>query len=421
MSKRNSLFALGLLALTLAACSDGSAEESTPPDRSYSPSPVAPSASSAPSPDGSPVVSAEPSAEPEPPKEGTLLALGDIMVHMPQLPGYYDKAKDAYDFTPWFEQIEPILRQGDWVVGNLETPIAGKDLKYSGYPRFNAPDELADAIRGAGVQIVSTANNHSLDRGVPGVSRTLATVRKAGLVPVGTSASAADRKRLVLEERNGISMGFLAYTYGTNGIPIPEGKAYAVNLIDPETIEREIAGLRDAGADFVTVSLHFGVEYQRMPNEEQTKLARRLVAAGADILLGSHPHVVQPYEEISVAAKDSFDGRARRGIVIYSLGNFISNQTGSWKDVGLIFGLRLVKTQQPDGSYSTTWNKVLTEPTWVHIAWKQQKRYYTVVPLKRAVAKRDIPGLSGKDYADAKAKLDGIGKHLEKLTKAERP
>ncbi|WP_182300740.1 CapA family protein [Cohnella cholangitidis] len=412
-----SILSIGLLAIGLAACSNGSPLASPPAPKPSSTelsthaqlnSPPLQTASD------NPVASPSNSAEPVR-REATLLAIGDIMVHMPQLPAYYNSTKKSYDLKPWFAQVKPIFSQGDWVIGNLEMPIAGQDLKITGYPRFNAPYELAEALADAGVQLVSTANNHSMDRAFPGVTRTLANVRKAGLVPIGTSSSAADSRRMVIEERNGIRMGFLAYTYGTNGIPVPKDKSFAVNLIDPAAIKRDIAELRRAQADVVTISLHFGVEYQRMPNAYQTKLVRELVKSGADIILGSHPHVVQPYEEIRVPASESVDGNPRRGIAIYSLGNFISNQTGNWKDVGLIFGVHLVKTENADGTSSTEWDKITTEPTWVHIQWKKQKRYYTVIPLKTALASRDLPMLSDKDYKKMKELLTGIHKHLIQL------
>ncbi|BBI33277.1 hypothetical protein KCTCHS21_26760 [Cohnella abietis] len=350
-------------------------------------------------------------------REATLLAVGDIMVHMPQLPAYYNSSTKSYNFSPWFAQVKPILKQGDWVIGNLEAPIAGKDLKYSGFPRFNAPNELAAAVADAGIQLVSTANNHSMDRAFPGVERTLSNVRKAGLIPIGTSSSLKDHDRTVIEERNGIRMGFLAYTYGTNGIPVPQDKAFAVNLIDLNTIKSDIERLRYDDVDVVTVSLHFGVEYQRLPNETQTKLAEELVKSGADIILGSHPHVVQPYDEINISASESYDGTPRRGIVIYSLGNFISNQTENWKDVGLIFGVHLVKTVHADGTSETTWDKVTTKPTWVHIFKKNNLRYYTIVPLEAALAKRNVPNLTSGDYSKMKTLLTGINKHLLQLKK----
>src|SRR5690606_5105678 len=129
------------------------------------------------------------------------------------------------------------------------------------------------------------------------------------------------------------------YTYGTNGIPIPSDKPFAVSLIDTDRMTREIGRLRDAGVDVVTVSLHFGAEYQRLPNAEQRRIVRSAVGAGADIVRGSHPHVVQPYDIEDVPASESALQQERSGVVIYSLGNFISNQTGDWKDVGLVFGV----------------------------------------------------------------------------------
>lgn len=393
-----------LLATTLlAACSDSAPSGSAHPTVPGTETPP-PSTAEAPSFTPTPAQPLE--------FEATLLAIGDIMVHSPQLPAYYDAAGDRYDFAEWFERVAPIFREGDWVVGNLETPLAGADLKYTGYPRFNAPAELAEALRDAGVQLVSTANNHSMDRGFAGIERTLDHVRKSGLVPYGTAASAEEAERLVTAERGGIEMGFLAYSYGTNGIPIPEDKPFAVSLIDTDRMAREIGRLRDAGVDVVTVSLHFGAEYQRLPNDEQQRIVRAAVGAGADIVLGSHPHVVQPYDVVQVPASESVLGEDRSGVVIYSLGNFISNQTGNWKDVGLIFGVHLKKIQQPDGSSVTAWDRVSLEPTWVHITGQGRNRHYTVLPLRQTLESRDIPTLKDADYVRMQKMLDGIEQHL---------
>jgi poly-gamma-glutamate capsule biosynthesis protein CapA/YwtB (metallophosphatase superfamily) len=394
---------VGLLALMLTACS-------------FNPSSTSSPLSSA-NPSQKPTATLEATPAPAEPQhtEATLLAVGDIMVHMPQLPAYYDKNNDRYNFTPWFSQVKPLFQQADWVIGNLETPLAGKELKYTGYPRFNAPSELADALVDAGVNVLSTANNHSMDRGFPGIERTLSTLRKAGLVSVGTASTLEEQQELVIVEKNGIHMGFLSYTYGTNGIPVPSDKAFAVNLIDLPTIKEDIARLKQADADIITVSLHFGQEYQRLPNESQTLLAHEIIKAGGDIILGSHPHVVQPYEEINIAASDSDDGMPHRGVIIYSLGNFISNQTGDWKDVGLLFGLRVVKTSHSDGSTTTTWDTLTTEPTWVHILRKNQLRYYTIIPMSLALTTKDIQSLTENDYATMKTYLSGINKHLLSL------
>jgi poly-gamma-glutamate capsule biosynthesis protein CapA/YwtB (metallophosphatase superfamily) len=345
-------------------------------------------------------------------QEATLLAVGDIMVHTPQLPGYYETVSKQFDFSPWFTRVAPLFHEGDWVVGNLETPLAGADLKYTGYPRFNAPEQLADALYGAGVQLVSTANNHSMDRGFAGVQRTLRSVRKSGLIPFGTAESPEDAKRLVIVERGGIRMGFLAYSYGTNGLLLPSDKSFAVSLIDTKRMSSEIRRLREAGADVVTVSLHFGTEYQRLPNGEQRKIVRSAIGSGADIILGSHPHVVQPYEVVRVPASEGSLQVDRKGVAIYSLGNFISNQSDNWKDVGLIFSVHLVKTRQADGSTVTVWDRIELTPTWVHINKIKNKRYYTVLPIRQTLDDRNDPTLTPSEYARMEKMLTGIENHL---------
>lgn len=350
--------------------------------------------------------------------EASLVAVGDIMVHAPQLPGYYDEKTGIYDFSPWFAKVKPLLSQGDWVFGNLETPIAGADLMYSGYPRFNAPPELADALKDAGFQILSTANNHTLDRGYVGLARTLNNLRDTGLVPVGTNISKTDAKRIVIEERNGIKLGFLAYTYGTNGIPIPKDHPYAVNLIDVPTIASDIANVRKAGADAVVVSLHFGIEYQRMPNDSQIDIAKQVIAAGADIILGSHPHVVQPYDTIEVPDPSRPDG-VRRGFVVYSFGNFISNQHDNWKDVGVILKLKLTKTTNPDGTSRTEWSDVQTTPTYVYIRQTGQTKRYEVIPMAAALANRASKTYPVTLYDKMNGLLSGISQHLRSMTTAK--
>ncbi|MBN2984005.1 CapA family protein [Cohnella algarum] len=432
--------ALLFMALTLAACA-GLRPASNPPDAPAgspsasarpSASPTAAGASASASPGFAETAPSAPSpsgtfggedggttGEPPPPEkapaatEAKLVAVGDVMVHSPQLPAYYDASTDAYDFTPWFREVKPLLSSGDWTIANLETPLAGADLNYSGYPRFNAPEELADALVDAGVQIVSTANNHTLDRGFAGLMRTLQNVRQAGLIPVGTAESAWASRQPVIVERNGIRLGFLSYTYGTNGIPIPKDKPYAVNLISEEAIAEGIDKLRAEGADAIAVSLHFGNEYQRQPSDEQRSIARAAIEAGADIVLGSHPHVVQPYETIEVPDASRADG-TRRGLIVYSMGNFISNQTGDWKDVGVIMEISLKKTKAPDGTAVTELNGVIATPTWVLIrkTGKQQLKTYTIVPLEQTLAAKSTKRWSAAEYARMEQLLTGIRKLL---------
>ncbi|QHT63991.1 CapA family protein [Paenibacillus lycopersici] len=341
--------------------------------------------------------------------DATLIAVGDIMMHSPQLPGALDKHTGLYDFKPFFEQVKPIIERGDWSLANLETPIAGKSLGLSGYPRFNAPPELADALKDAGFTIVTNANNHALDRGSQGIAMTLAKLQKLGLVTKGTARSRWEADQLTIEKRNGISMGLLAYTYGTNGIPLPKNQPYAVTLIDEQAMIKDIHRLKAAGADFITIALHFGIEYQTTPNEAQTKLARALIAAGADIVAGSHPHVVQPYEFAEVKNPD---GSVRKGLIIYSMGNFISNQRGDTKDFGVIYQVAVHKDHG-----ATTIGSVKAIPTWVHRTTVKGLNHYAVVPIASALASKTkpFPEMSAADYGKLKSTYAVVAKRIESL------
>jgi poly-gamma-glutamate capsule biosynthesis protein CapA/YwtB (metallophosphatase superfamily) len=339
------------------------------------------------------------------------MAAGDVMMHMPQLPGAYDSKKKKYDFNSFFDQVKPILGQADWSLVNLETPIGGKELGYSGFPRFNAPSELADALKYAGVTIVTNANNHALDRGAEGIERTLAKLQKLDFVFKGTARSQAEADAITIVERKGIRMGLLAYTYGTNGLPLPANKPYAVSLIDEAAIIRDIKILRSAGTDFITVALHFGTEYQTEPNEEQKMLARKLIAAGADIIAGSHPHIVQPYETVDAIRPD---GTTRRGLIIYSMGNFISNQRGDTKDYGVIFK---VDIQKNTSTGVTTIGDVEPIPTWVHRSSKDGINHYVIIPVQQAIIHLDQEGLSAADYKSLKTNMNILAKRFASMSK----
>lgn len=339
-------------------------------------------------------IAAEPSEPPPEPvyTDAVWVAVGDIMMHSPQLPGAYDQAAKRYNFDPFFTEVKPILEQGDWVMGNLETPVAGPSFGYSGYPKFNAPAELAEALKHAGFNLITNANNHSMDQGEQGLLRTLENLKALELQTTGTFATQEEANSLLLSEKNGIVMGLLAYTYGTNGIILPEDKPYLVSLIDVQKMIADIKRIREAGADLVTIALHFGTEYQTVPNDEQKRLARSLIAAGADIIAGSHPHVVQPYEVV-----ESFDddGHAKKGLIIYSMGNFISNQRGDTKDYGVIFKVN-VRKNMTDGTIDLTEFEAI--PTWVH-RYKPDRSYrYRILPVEETIAASSDTLLTQADY-----------------------
>ncbi|MFB9330517.1 CapA family protein [Paenibacillus aurantiacus] len=347
-----------------------------------------------------------------PPTDATWVAVGDVMMHMPQLPAYYNDKTKQYDFSPYFDAVRPLIREGDWSLANLETPIAGQSLGYSGFPRFNAPTELAEALREAGFSIVTNANNHSLDRGAEGISRTLAALEAQQLVTKGTNRSRFEAEKLTIVEKKGIRMGLLAYTYGTNGIALPAAMPYAVDIVDEQKMLGDIAKLKEAGADFITVALHFGTEYQTVPSEAQKKLARKLVAAGADIIAGAHPHVVQPYETVEVT---EVDGTIRNGLIIYSMGNFISNQRGGTKDYGL---LMKVGIRKDNVTGQTTIRDVEPIPTWVYRYKVGKLNHYRIVPLDETIAKRTIPELSSAEYAALTRGKQTIDQRLASMSAA---
>lgn len=248
-----------------------------------------------------------------------LLFVGDAMQHQGQL----DQALKAgggksYDYDDCFTLIAPAVTKADYAVCNLEVPLGGPG-SYTGYPCFSAPDSYAAALKDAGFDMMLTANNHCLDKSDRGARRTLSVLDSLGLDHIGTYRDANERERLVpmIKTIKGIRFGFLNYTYGTNGINPRNGMEVA--LIDRDRISREIKATRDAGAEIVVVAMHWGVEYVLRENANQRSMADFLIDQGVDLVIGSHPHVIQPME-VRHNEKEGKDV-----LVVYSLGNFISN------------------------------------------------------------------------------------------------
>jgi poly-gamma-glutamate capsule biosynthesis protein CapA/YwtB (metallophosphatase superfamily) len=356
----------------------------------------------------------EPPIIPEPYyTEAKLVAVGDIMMHLPQTQSGYNAVSKTYNFDSFFTQITPFLK-GDWVIGNLETPLAGADLRYTGFPEFNAPPELADSLKLAGFNILTTTNNHSFDRREKGIILTLDNLRSRGLMPVGTAASPEEAEVITMITHQDVAMAILAYTYGTNGIPIPEGKPYLVSLIDESRMKADIKKAHELGAELITVALHFGNEYQSQPSEEQQLLVDMLFRAGVDIILGSHPHVVQPYEIVDVTTDE---GIHKKGVVIYSMGNFISNQDrflnkNKPTDVGVIFEVGIRK-HYPDLTVELTDVKAI--PTYVHKYKLNGKSQYRVLPLEATLSKRNDHLLNPKDYKRIEAYYLEASSHVESM------
>lgn len=326
----------------------------------------APAAAPVPTPTPTPAV-VTPSPTPQPPTTATLAVCGDVMSHMPVTNDAWDETQGIYDYTPIFEAARPYVAGADYAVANLETTLSTEG-PYSGYPAFKSPAALAGDLQELGFDLTLTANNHCLDRGYDGLVSTLDQLDRAGLAHVGTARTAEESGAadIHVADVGGISVAFLGYTYGTNGIPLPSGKEYAVNLFNtdymttlstPDTarLEADLAAARDLDTDLIAVMIHWGVEYRTTQNSYQEELADLLIANGADLVLGGHSHVPQPIEMRTVAAAD---GTERTGFVCYSLGNFISSQVDPLTDTTAVLTVELTLDHETGEAGVTGWSYV---------------------------------------------------------------
>lgn len=244
--------------------------------------------------------------------ELSFLAVGDVMVHKAQLKQAYLPATDQFDFKKSFEYVMPFIESANFSFANLETTLAGRQGNpkgetentfrgYSGYPTFNSPDSLADALKWAGFDFIGTANNHSLDKGLAGVENTLAYLREIGLPYTGTFDSPEERNQLKVVEVNGVKIGVIAYTYATNGISLKAEEMYRVNTLNnyqPENIldlYDTVKRARQEPIDLLFVMMHYGNEYWEKPEKNyQAGISQELINLGVDMVIGSHPHTLQP-------------------------------------------------------------------------------------------------------------------------------
>ena len=233
-----------------------------------------------------------------------MTAIGDIMCHNTQYWDAYNKSTDEYDFSYVFDDIKDYTLSPDITVANLETSFAGKDRGYSNYPTFNSPDSLAKAVADIGVDVISTAGNHCLDMGFSGLSRTIDVLDSYGISHLGTYKSEEAQKEILFKTVKGIKIAFIDYTYGTNGIPVPKGKDFCVNLINRDLIKSQIDKAKSEEADIIVACMHWGTEYRTTANDEQIDLADFLFQNGVDIILGNHPHTLEPMEKRTVTLSD---------------------------------------------------------------------------------------------------------------------
>ena len=222
-----------------------------------------------------------------------------------------------------------------------------KKFGYSNYPQFNSPEELAYGLADMGIDVLSTAGNHCLDKGFSGLSNTLNVLDSAKISHTGTARTEEERDTILFKDVNGIKVAFISYTYGTNGIPIPDGKEFCVNLIDRDLIKKDIESAKSQNADVIIACMHWGIEYQTTQNAEQEELANFLFQNGVDIILGNHPHVLQPMEKKTITLED---GTVKDCFVIYAFGNFICDQNAENTRSSIILNMDI--TKNTDGKIS---------------------------------------------------------------------
>lgn len=324
-----------------------------------------------------------------------LMAAGDLLIHDACIESAFKADKGIYDFRPMFQYVKDIIKTSDIAVCNLETTISGKKHGFSGYPEFNAPEELLSAVKDCGFSLVSTANNHAVDSGESGILSTISAIQKNLMRQIGTSGTPEKSIRNVIVECKGIKFGFNSYTYGTNEHPVSKGREWLINMIDFDLIENDIRFMRENGVEIVVICLHAGEEYLLFPDKDQLSYVRKLRKLGADIILGNHPHIVQPVVEDP-------NGRA---FTIYSIGNFLSNQRDPLRDTGVILDLEIIKKNNLPRI-----SKINYHPTYVH-RWECAGRFeFRIIPLDKY---REI-GMELPDFPFEKAAsmLDHIRSHL---------
>lgn len=346
----------------------------------------------------------------------TILSTGDIMVHEPQLTGAKVAGKNEWDFSAFFKEASTYFNAADFAVANLETTFAGNEnRKYSGYPVFNTPDSLIDTIKASGLSMVLTANNHCYDTGATGFARTQQVLKEKGVAYIGSRPD-EQSKAYAVQDINGIKVGMAAFTYETgrtngiksiNGIPM---KAADTNLLHSFSygylddfyaeVDTVLAGMKQDGAEVTMFYVHWGDEYKTTENSWQNKIAQALCNKGIDVIVGGHPHVIQPMELLT-----SEDG-AHQTICLYSAGNAVSNQrqermvscpSGHTED-GLFFYCTFDKYS--DGKIVLSAVDII--PTWVNKYLGGSGYQYTIYPLENANDGAEKYGLTGSAATKSK-------------------
>lgn len=323
----------------------------------------------------------------------TLVASGDVLSHITNTESA-KQADGSYDYLPQFKEIEGLLSNADYTLVNLESAVAGEKYGYRGFPRFNAPVNLAQTMKKIGVDLVMTANNHAMDNGIKGLKDNLDNLDNIGLDHTGTYRTEEDAAKPFIKDINGIKVGFVAFSYGTNDIPVPND--YAINLNSSKRIRTKIKEARDGGAEVIVFHVHWGAEYTGYPSQSQMDVYRVLEEEGVDIVIGSHPHRLQPIEIREI----EYQGKQKNQAVIWSTGNLYQGQTRKedYINIGSIFKLKVERKNgiiavtglDYDLVYNLRWKDAQGDETYKVIPMAQMDQYQAEFPSTYKIMKREF-------------------------------
>lgn len=333
---------------------------------------------------------------------------GDIMCHNTIYKDAFDSSNNSYDFSYIFDDVKYNIQTADIAVGNLETTFAGSSKGYSSYPTFNTPENLAYTLKKIGFDVLSTANNHCYDSGYSGIESTINYLDDADISHTGTYKSKEEQNQILIKNVKGIKIAFLSFTYGTNGIKVPNDKSYSVNLIDKNLILNQLSLAKDQDPDMICVSMHWGIEYQTSPNSEQKDLADFLFKNGADLIIGNHPHVLQSMEKRDITLDD---GSHKDGFVVYSLGNFLADQNKNYTRDSAILNLNITK----DSDDKIKINSATYTPTYIYKDTSKSSNKFKILNLKNSIDSYEAgynSNFNKNTYNTLKTELNNIKKIL---------
>ena len=333
----------------------------------------------------------------------TMTAIGDTLCHNTQYWDAYNSSTKQYDFSYVYDNIKDYTSSADITIGSLETTFAGEDRGYSNYPVFNSPDSLATGLKDIGVDVISLAGNHALDYGYSGICRTIDVLDNVGISHLGTYKSAEDQDKILIKDVKGVKIAFINYTYGTNGLPVPSDKPYCLNLIDKDLISKQIKQAKGQNVDMIVACMHWGTEYKTSANDEQKELADFLFKSGVDIILGNHPHVLEPMEKKTITLDD---GSTKDVFVVYALGNFTADQRAEITRDSAILNLDI--TKDSDGKILI--NKVSYVPIYMYKNSAAKVHKFIILDIEKSIANFDSgdTSIGSSVYSNLKVQLQKI-------------